>query len=400
MDISEFDFELPKDLIAYFPAKERDCSQLLLGDSCAVIKFSEIKKIFIPGDVLVLNDSRVIRAKLSLSNMAVSGGKIQGDRQQDVKIQDTKIQNVCGKNIQLYDKIAHISINLNRPISDIHISEDNFAPGDLECGDLRSYITQSSIWSGFVKPAKKVNVMDEFYFGSQKLVVINKFQSGEVHVKFVLDGMDVFTFLEKYGQVPLPPYIKRDVIHAIDNDRYQNVYAQNDGSVAAPTAGLHFTNELLDDLREYGVSVNFLTLHVGAGTFMPVKSQNVDDHTMHSEFFSLSDSVAKEINRAKDDGRRVIAVGTSVVRALEGSVRDQRVCATTRSTQIFIKPGYNFIIPDAIITNFHLPKSTLFMLVCAFVGVEKAKQLYRYAIDNRMRFFSYGDAMFIKKINL
>ena len=339
MKLSDFDFDLPSELIAYEPVAQRDQSNLILPfDNNKIVKFANIIDYLHPGDVMVFNDSRVINSKLTLEK---SGTKI--------------------------------NINLNKPS-----------------------LTQNS-WRAFAKPARKLIIGDEFEFDNHKLIVTDKFEFGEVEINFVLDGIEVFTFLDQYGQVPLPLYIKRPIKNELDLDRYQTVYSREKGSVAAPTAGLHFTFELLEKIKAKNIAIQFITLHVGAGTFLPVKTENIRDHKMHSEYSHISPLVAETINKAKSENRRIISVGTTALRSLESFSRSGKLYHGAKETDIFITPGYKFQIVDSLITNFHLPKSTLFMLVCAFSGMKEMKNLYKYAIDNKMRFFSYGDAMFLHK---
>lgn len=337
MKLSDFDFDLPSELIAQEPLEKRDQSSLIIpSENNKIVKFSDIIDYLNPGDLMVFNDSRVINAKLIL----VKAGK-------------------------------NININLNKPS------------------------LGANSWRAFAKPAKKLKIGDEFSFDNHKLTVTNKFEFGEVEVSFVLDGIEIFSFLDQYGEVPLPLYIKRQKAGREDFLRYQTVYSLKKGSVAAPTAGLHFTEELLEKIRAKNIEIHFITLHVGAGTFMPVKTEDISDHKMHSEYFHISKEVAKAINKAKSEGRRIISVGTTALRSLESSAYDGKLYSVSKETSIFITPGYKFQIVDSLITNFHLPKSTLFMLVCAFSGTQEIKDLYKYAIARKMRFFSYGDAMIL-----
>jgi S-adenosylmethionine:tRNA ribosyltransferase-isomerase len=342
MKLSDFDFDLPLELIAQEPLKQRDQSNLIISfENNKIVKFTDIIDYLNPGDLMVFNDSRVINAKLTLEKSGKS-----------------------------------ININLNKP----------------------SLINNS--WRAFAKPAKKLIIGDEFLFDNHKLVITNKFEFGEIEVSFILDdNIDIFTFLDKYGEVPLPLYIKRQQTNKEDFLRYQTVYSVNKGSVAAPTAGLHFTPELLQKIRAKNIEIHFVTLHVGGGTFLPVKTENIVDHKMHSEYFYISKDTAKAINNAKSEKRRIISVGTTTLRVLESCIKEGKLKDGSGETNIFITPNYQFQIVDSLITNFHLPKSTLFMLVCAFSGVDKIKNLYKYAIDNKIRFFSYGDAMILHNNN-
>lgn len=341
MRLAAFDFDLPSELIAQAPTSERDQSNLILPfANNKIVKFGQIIDYLNPGDLMVFNDSRVINAKLT------------------------------------FDKIGRkININLNKP-------------------------TGTNVWRGFARPSKKLAIGDEFFFDNHKLVISNKFDFGEIEITFVLDRIDIFSFLEIYGEVPLPAYIKRDKENKEDVTRYQNVYSRAKGSVAAPTAGLHFTKELLKKIQNKNIEIQFVTLHVGAGTFLPVKVDNIQDHKMHTEYCHITDSVADAINEAKISGRRIISVGTTVTRVLESFAEKGKLTSGIKETNIFITPGYKFQIVDSLITNFHLPKSTLFMLVCAFAGIENMKNLYQYAIERKLRFFSYGDAMMLERLAL
>jgi S-adenosylmethionine:tRNA ribosyltransferase-isomerase len=338
MQLSDFDFDLPETLIAQEPTSIREHSNLLIAAANhEIVGFYNLPEYLIAGDLLVFNNSRVINAKL-----------------------------VIHKN----DK--EININLNRPI-----------------GDNR--------WLGFARPSRRLDEGDDFNFGTHKLKIKKKLEFGEIEIEFCLNELDLFDFLDQYGQVPLPQYIKRIKSKEEDAQRYQNVYSQPKGSVAAATAGLHFSHDLIEKIVAKNIEMAFVTLHVGAGTFLPVKTENIADHKMHSEWCEVSQETADKINSAKKDGRRVIVVGTTAMRTLESCAENNIVFAGSKETSIFITPGYKFQIADVLITNFHLPKSTLFMLVCAFAGYEEMKDIYKYAIDNKMRFFSYGDAMMIEK---
>ena len=325
MKLSDFDFNLPQGLIAQFPASRRDHSNLLVPDDSGnqIVKFYNLPDYLQEGDLLVFNDSQVIKARLTL---CAGSGKI--------------------------------NINLNKP-------------------------SGYSKWFGFAKPAKKLRVGDEFVFDNHKLVIKRKLDAGVVEIKFQTDGISILDFLDKYGQVPLPQYIKRSEDIPEDVKRYQNVYSRKKGSVAAATAGLHFSEELLRKIQLKGVEKTFVTLHVGAGTFLPVKTENIYEHKMHSEWCEISAESADRINAAKKEGRRVIVVGTTAMRTIESCARKNIIYPGFMETDIFITPGYKFQIADMLITNFHLPKSTLFMLVCAFGGYAEMQKLYKYAIETR-----------------
>lgn len=341
MNISEFDYDLPNELIAQTPLEKRDSSRLLVMDkkSGELVheSFSNIIQYLNRGDVLVLNDTKVIPARLI------------GEKEE------------TGAVIEL-----------------------------LLLKDLGN-----DVWECLSKPAKrlKVGTIVSFGNGLLKASVVEKFDEGLTHVKLLYDGI-LMEILDKLGTMPLPPYIHESLS---DQGRYQTVYAKNIGSAAAPTAGLHFTKELLSEIEKKGVIITYVTLHVGLGTFRPVEVENVLEHHMHSEYYIMSKETANILNSAKDDGRRIIAVGTTSTRTLEtiASNNNGRFVATSGNTDIFIYPGYEFKGIDCLITNFHLPKSTLVMLVSALSSKENIMNAYREAIENKYRFFSFGDAMFI-----
>lgn len=351
MKLSDFDFDLPLELIAQNPVSKRDESNLLIASTQQYVKtkFYNIIDYLKEGDLLVFNNSKVIKAKLNL------------------------------------DK--NITINLNQRL------KDNRKATNDDVDRLKSI----DYWSAFAKPARKLKVGDEFYFDNHKIIITEKLEMGEIKVKFELANISVFEFLDKYGEMPLPLYIKRPETQKSDDERYQTVYSNIQGSVAAPTAGLHFTNNIINKLKEKGVQVAFVTLHVGAGTFMPVKTENINEHKMHTEYCSITPETAAIINKAKKEKRRIIAVGTTSLRTLESSGINDNVNSGEFETDIFITPGFKFQIVDMLLTNFHFPKSTLFMLVCAFAGFKEMHELYKYAIKEQMRFFSYGDATLLYK---
>lgn len=343
MKLSDFDFILPPELIAQQPAKKRDESDLLvtnLNNSLIKTKFYNIIDYLLPSDLIVFNDTKVIKAKLTLYKNA--------------------------KKIDLY---------LSKQISD-------------------------NYWQCFAKPSKRLNEGDYFNFDNNKIMISKKIGMGQIEIQFDLDNISVFEFLEKNGQIPLPPYIKRLENESDDDNRYQTIYNSKVGAVAAPTAGLHFTEELLALIKAKNIETTFVTLHVGAGTFLPVKTEEIEQHKMHSEYYHIDIQAADIINKAKKENRRIIAIGTTSLRALESAAVKERVQATETETAIFIRPGFKFQIVDALVTNFHLPKSTLYILVCAFAGYNKIVDMYGYAIEQKMRFFSYGDAMLLRRCNL
>lgn len=342
MKTDDFDFDLDESLIAQHPIKNRDESRLMVMDrSSGEIshkKFYDIVDFLNPGDVLVLNDTRVIPARL------------------------------FG----------------NRPGKDEKIEVLLVQRGD------------DDVWETLVKPGKKMKLGSKISFGNGLLKgeVVDINEEGNRFVKFYYEGI-FEEILDELGNMPLPPYITEKLE---DKERYQTVYAKHEGSAAAPTAGLHFTNELLDKIRQKGVVVKFVTLHVGLGTFRPVKVDDVEKHNMHSEMYIMPKDTADAINEAKKNGNNVIAVGTTCIRTLEsvhkkhGDVRED-----SGWTDIFIYPGFEFKVVDSLITNFHLPKSTLLMLVSAFSTKENILRAYDIAVKERYRFFSFGDAMFIKR---
>ncbi len=394
MKLSDFDFDLPSELIAQHPSDKRDHSDLLIAATTPIkTKFYNIIDYLNEGDLLVFNNSKVIKAKLYL-----------------------------GENI---------TINLNQKLSDI-VNSVGFGYKERGANPIIGETTSNAVgesksidydcWTAFAKPARKLHVDDEFYFDNHKVIITEKLAMGEIKVKFVLDDISVFEFLDKYGEMPLPVYIRRSKRHCeegrspdaaislqnpkiatasqrmprnddrLDNERYQTVYSQIEGSVAAPTAGLHFTKGILDKLEAKGIQTAFLTLHVGAGTFLPVKTENIHEHKMHTEYCSITPETAKIINKVKQRGGRIIAVGTTTLRTLESSCSNGIVKAGDFETDIFITPGFKFQTADMLLTNFHFPKSTLFMLICAFAGFKEMHELYKYAIKEKMCFFSYGDA--------
>ena len=337
MQLSDFDYQLPEDLIAQQPLPERSASRLLLVDPrrqrFADHGFRDIVDLVDPGDLLVFNDTRVIPARLF--GRKQSGGQVE-----------VMVERVLDDGRLLAQLRASKS---PRPGSGLVLEDE------IECevlareGDLFVLGRQSGPW---------------------------------------------LELLEEYGHVPLPPYIRRTDQHS-DRERYQTVYANKPGAVAAPTAGLHFDEEVIEMLRRKGVGMAHVTLHVGAGTFQPVRGESIDDHVMHAELVDVSQAVCDLVERTRADGRRVVAVGTTVVRCLETAVRNGRLRPYRGESNLFIKPGYEFGAVDALLTNFHLPRSTLVILVSAFAGSALIRQAYEHAIRERYRFFSYGDAMFI-----
>ena len=349
MDVSLFDFDLPEAAIALRPCVPRDHARLLRvnGGLTADAHVFDLPNLFRKGDVLVVNDTRVIHAALTgiRPKRPVGGG---GD----------------------------VSINVNLLAR-----------------------RASDVWQAFVRPAKRLRAGDTLSFSDTlSAEAVADPIEGSVELKFSKNGQDLNDAIAATGSAPLPPYIARKrAADEADKSDYQTVYADETGSVAAPTAGLHFTPDLLAQLAAKGVTVEKLTLHVGAGTFLPVKTDNTDDHIMHSEWRIITDGLAARINAAKSEGRRIIAVGTTALRALESAAENGQLTAQSGETDIFIKPGYKFQIIDGLMTNFHLPKSTLFMLVSALAGRENMLSAYKYAIKQGYRFYSYGDSSLIWK---
>ncbi len=292
------------------------------------------------GDVLVFNDARVIKAKLS-------------------------------------GEILRNSARL-----DFNLDQEN-----------------QGLWRALCRPAKKVKIGDEIKIAADFFAqVLEKTDDGFIKIKFDCDGEELLAKLEKYGAVPLPPYIKREVLGEDDQENYQTIYAANGTAVAAPTAGLHFNEKIFAALDAKKIEKVFVTLNVGAGTFLPVRSELLKDHNMHSEFFSISKSAAEKINSAKKSGKRIVAIGTTSLRVLESATDENgHIKSMSDHTKIFIHPPYKFKIADILLTNFHLPKSTLFMLISAFIGKEKAFELYNHAISQNYRFYSYGDSSLLFK---
>ncbi|NQJ72481.1 tRNA preQ1(34) S-adenosylmethionine ribosyltransferase-isomerase QueA [Streptococcus suis] len=342
MNTADFDFELPEELIAQVPLEKRDSSKLLILDrkqkNMVDSHFDHIIDQLNPGDALVMNNTRVLPARLYGYKPETNG---------------------------------HVELLL-----------------------LKN--TQGDQWEVLAKPAKRLKVGTTVAFGDGRLTatIVEELEHGGRIVEFAYEGI-FLEVLESLGEMPLPPYIHEKLE---DRERYQTVYAKENGSAAAPTAGLHFTQELLEKIEAKGVKLVYLTLHVGLGTFRPVSVDNLDEHEMHSEFYNLSAEAAQTLNQVKAAGGRIVAVGTTSIRTLEtiGNKFDGRLEADSGWTNIFIKPGYEFRIVDAFSTNFHLPKSTLVMLVSAFAGREFVLDAYKHAVEERYRFFSFGDAMFIQ----
>ena len=340
MRTSEFDYYLPEELIAQHPTSKRDEARMMVLDRKTGERedkyFYEIIDYLKAGDVLVMNDTRVIPARL------------------------------FGHRPEKEEKIEVFLLNN----------------------------TEGAKWEVLVRPGKKMKIGTEVIFSDDlSCKVVDVKDDGNRIVEFYYEG--IFNeILDRLGNMPLPPYIKEKLK---DNEDYQTVYSKNPGSVAAPTAGLHFTKELLGKIEEKGVKLAYLTLNVGLGTFRPVNEDEITNHKMHSEFYTLSEETSKILNEAKSEGRRIIAVGTTSIRTLESVYKkNNKICADSGWTDIFIYPGFEFKVVDAIITNFHLPKSTLIMLIAAFTSKDIILDAYKDAVNKKYRFFSFGDCMFIK----
>ncbi|QLK85986.1 tRNA preQ1(34) S-adenosylmethionine ribosyltransferase-isomerase QueA [Staphylococcus sp. 17KM0847] len=340
MNIEAFDYDLPESLIAQTPLKARDTSRLLFlnkttGD-IEDLHFKDILRFFRPGDTLVLNDTKVMPARL-----------------------------------------FGVKVETNAQVEMLMLTQ-------IEGND----------WEVLLKPAKRIKVGQSLSFGDGKIIAtcIKTLEQGGRVMRLTYDGI-LQERLDELGEMPLPPYIKERLD---DKDRYQTVYAKETGSAAAPTAGLHFTDTLLEEVQNKGVRLAFVTLHVGLGTFRPVSVENIDDHKMHSEYYTVSQETADLLNQTHAEGHRIISVGTTTTRTLETIRRDyDTFVATSGWTDIFIYPGFEFKAIDGLITNFHLPKSTLVMLVSAFSTRQYVLNAYRHAVQEGYRFFSFGDAMII-----
>jgi S-adenosylmethionine:tRNA ribosyltransferase-isomerase len=345
VDVSELDFALPEELIAQAPVEPRDASRLLhlprAGGPLLDLAFTDLPGLLAPGDLLVLNDSRVIPARLL--GRKESGGKVE--------------------------------LLLVEPV-----------PGAPPA--------PSSPWVAMAQASKPIRAGARLDFDGLAARVERVAGDGFYAVRFEVDDATLRTELERVGRVPLPPYIRRDA-GAADRERYQTVLAREPGSVAAPTAGLHFTRDLLSRLAARGVERATVTLHVGPGTFLPVRASRLEDHRMHDERYEVPESTARAFALARERGGRVVAVGTTAVRTLESAFSGGALRSGPGRTGIFILPGHRFLAVDGLVTNFHLPRSTLLALVCAFGGTDRVLDAYRHAVASRYRFFSYGDAMAI-----
>ena len=340
MQRSDFHFDLPPELIAQYPLESRTESRLLcLNGKNGTLQdktINDLQQLLLPGDLLVFNNTRVIPARLF--GIKETGGKVE-------------------------------------------ILIERILEGDQVFAHVRA--------SKAPKPGSSIKISDDCEF-----VVVDR--RDDLFRLVCKSSHPIRETLEQYGHIPLPPYISRED-SKLDVSRYQTVYAKEEGAVAAPTAGLHFDDLMLQKLKNKGIEFTFVTLHVGSGTFQPVRVDNIEDHVMHSEYVEVSQQVCDKINETRANGNRVVAVGTTTLRSLETASQTGKLCPFEGETDIFIYPGVPIRSVDVLLTNFHLPESTLLMLVCAFAGTENIFKAYRHAIDERYRFFSYGDAMFIEK---
>lgn len=338
MKLSDFDYDLPPELIAQYPAEQRAESRLLVMQKEGALtesRFSAIGDLLCPNDLLVVNDTQVLPARLEAHKP--TGGRVE-----------LLVERVVGE------------------------------------GELKVQMRSS----------KTPKVGGKLLFAGGESAEILSHDGGFYRIGF--DGCSSMTILDRYGSIPLPPYIQRQA-DGEDAVRYQTVYATRPGAVAAPTAGLHFDHPLLEELEGRGLILEKVTLHVGAGTFQPIRCEAVTDHTMHSEWMEVSSSVCDAVNRTRERGGRVVAVGTTTVRALETAALGGVLSPYQGESEIFITPGFEFSVVDALITNFHLPRTTLLMMISAFAGRQRVLGAYRYAVENKFRFYSYGDAMYIEK---
>ena len=363
MQVSEFNYRLPAELIAQEPLPDRSASRLLKMNRCSGAlhdgRFSDFPDLLRGDDLVVFNNTRVFPARLYGSR---TGAKAQ-------------------------------------PVSSQNPAARDFLKGRVEVLLTRQLSQDPNEWECLVRPGRKIGLREQLLFGNEnelRAEVVARGSFGERLIRF-RPVADFFGLVERLGHVPLPPYIDRPDRPG-DRERYQTVYAHARGSVAAPTAGLHFTPEILACIRDRGIETTEITLHVGLGTFQPVRVESVEDHRLHREPYEISTAAANTINRAANAGRRVVAVGTTTVRTLEyvAGQSGGQVQAGSGEADIFIHPGFKFRIVAALLTNFHLPQSTLLMLVCAFGGKEPVMEAYRHAVEQKYRFYSYGDCMFLE----
>jgi S-adenosylmethionine:tRNA ribosyltransferase-isomerase len=360
--VSDFNYSLPEELIAQEPLSDRAASRLLRvnrgsreSDDTWFRAFPDLLK---SGDVVVFNNTRVFPARLYGRRIGIKA----------------------------------------RPLSSANPASRDFLRGQIEVLLTRQLSGEPNEWECLVRPGRKIGAGERLFFGGQDQLqaeVLARGSFGERRIRFA-PVLDFFAEIERIGHVPLPPYINRPDTPP-DRERYQTIYAREKGSVAAPTAGLHFTPEILAGMKDKGIETAEITLHVGLGTFQPVREERVEDHHLHRESYCISAEAAQAINRALENRRRIVAIGTTTVRTLEYvAAKWGRVTAESGEADIFIYPGFSFRVVGALLTNFHLPRSTLLMLVCAFGGQQRVLDAYRHAVAERYRFYSYGDCMFVE----
>jgi S-adenosylmethionine:tRNA ribosyltransferase-isomerase len=363
--VSDFNYHLPEELIAQEPLADRAASRLLhLDRNSGVLEdrnFRDFPELLRADDLVVFNNTRVFPARLY--------GRRSGSKA--------------------------------KPLSAQNPASKDFLQGRVEVLLTKQISREPNEWECLVRPGRKIGVGEQLHFGDEgtaeyKLAaeVVARGSFGERRIRFE-PAADFFGAVDRLGHIPLPPYIARED-RGSDRERYQTVYARERGSVAAPTAGLHFTPEILARLKERGIDSAEITLHVGLGTFQPVREEIVEEHKLHSEHYEISETAAEEINQALDQKRRVVAIGTTTVRTLEYAARLGRVQSGSGESDLFIYPGFEFRVVSSLLTNFHLPQSTLLMLVCALGGTERVLAAYRHAVEQRYRFYSYGDCMLVE----
>ena len=418
--VADFDFGLPPELIAQQPPAERGASRMLAMDRATGalrdMTFGEFPSLLQPGDLLVLNDSRVIPARLYARRTLLRDHEKPTGRIEVLLTEPVVPQMLGAPSLRLFSG-ARVGNRESRPAS---VQQQPGAPGPgspqtgsrlwgggpdsgtWETTDLNPPPTGENLWRALVKPGRKVGVGERLLFPAPsgeialEAEVLQRGEFGERLLRFE-PVADFFAVLDRIGHVPLPPYIRRGDEDG-DRERYQTVFAREPGSVAAPTAGLHFTPRALQELAAKGVEVARITLHVGLGTFAPLRVERLDEVRLHRERYTLSAAAADAVNRARSEGRRIVAVGTTVVRTLEAAALQAGgglLAPHSGETEIFISPGFEFRLVGALLTNFHLPQSSLLMLVSAFAGREPVLAAYAHAVRQKYRFFSYGDCMFI-----
>jgi S-adenosylmethionine:tRNA ribosyltransferase-isomerase len=360
--VSDFNYHLPEELIAQEPLADRAASRLLHVSSSGLRddEFRNFPDLLRPDDLLVFNNTKVLPARLF--------GRRSGAKAQPVSLQNP--------------------------------ASGEFLKGKVEVLLTRRTSEEPNDWECLVRPGRKIGVGERLFFGENdelQAEVLDRGEFGERRIRFA-PAKDFTGILDRVGHVPLPPYIDRED-RLSDHERYQTVYASQRGSVAAPTAGLHFTPEILSRLKQRGIETAEITLHVGLGTFQPIHAERVEEHKLHKESYEISTEVAERVNRALAENRRIVAVGTTTVRTLEHSAHSSggEIQAGHAEADIFIYPGYQFRVAGALLTNFHLPQSTLLMLVCAFGGQPKILGAYRHAVEHKYRFYSYGDCMLVER---